>query len=339
MAKIPLFFNARWSRLVLAIVLVAGPLFASASLFSVVGGWLNLAGPITEVGSKNSQTIALLEAPTGPEAGAVLRDVGSAPIIGNTALWTDSGPLGTLADISSTTPESDQISTYIVRAGDTVADVSRMFNVSANTISWANNLKKGQVLRQGDTLVILPISGIQYTVKKGDTLSTIAKRFGGDQDEIVSFNGLDDEASLAVGQMIIIPDGEMSTAPVPGKPVVQLPSYSSYYSSPAPGARRTQGLHGHNGVDLGGLVGTPIYAAAGGVVVISRDSGWNGGYGSYVVIKHNNGTQTLYAHMSRVDVRAGQAVGQGDRIGSMGNTGKSTGSHLHFEVRGAKNPF
>ena len=85
------------------------------------------------------------------------------------------------------------------------------------------------------------------------------------------------------------------------------------------------------------IAGTP--SAAGGQVIIAKASGWNGGYGSYIVIKHTNGTQTLYGHLSRVDVTVGESVAQAETIGAIGNTGKSTGPHLHFEVRGGKNPF
>jgi murein DD-endopeptidase MepM/ murein hydrolase activator NlpD len=102
---------------------------------------------------------------------------------------------------------------------------------------------------------------------------------------------------------------------------------------------RTQGIHGYNGVDLAAGVGTPILAAAGGEVIVAKGSGWNGGYGNYVVIKHPNGTQTLYAHMSSTAISSGAQVSGGEVIGYVGNTGRSTGSHLHFEVRGAKNPF
>ncbi len=102
---------------------------------------------------------------------------------------------------------------------------------------------------------------------------------------------------------------------------------------------RTQGIHGYNGVDLGASVGAPVRAAAGGTVMLSRSGGYNGGYGNYIVIKHPNGSQTLYAHLSSNAVAAGQVVTQGQTIGAVGNTGRSTGPHLHFEVRGGKNPF
>ena len=102
---------------------------------------------------------------------------------------------------------------------------------------------------------------------------------------------------------------------------------------------RTQGLHGYNGVDLASPSGTLIRAAASGDVIVSKSSGWNGGYGLYAVIRHNNGTQTLYAHNSLNLVTVGEHVVRGQIIGRVGSTGKSTGPHLHFEVRGARNPF
>jgi murein DD-endopeptidase MepM/ murein hydrolase activator NlpD len=108
---------------------------------------------------------------------------------------------------------------------------------------------------------------------------------------------------------------------------------------PIVGGVRTQGIHGYNAVDLAAPVGTSLMAAASGEVIIAKVGGYNGGYGSYVVIRHGNGSQTLYAHMSRVDARVGQVVSQGEVIGAVGSTGRSTGSHVHFEIRGAANPF
>ncbi|KKW46945.1 MAG: Peptidase M23 [Parcubacteria group bacterium GW2011_GWB1_57_6] len=101
----------------------------------------------------------------------------------------------------------------------------------------------------------------------------------------------------------------------------------------------TQGLHGWNGIDFGAPRGTPIRAAADGTVIIARAGGWNGGYGNYIVLQHANGTQTLYSHNSSNAVGMGQAVTQGQVIGYVGATGRVTGTHLHFEVRGAANPF
>ena len=102
---------------------------------------------------------------------------------------------------------------------------------------------------------------------------------------------------------------------------------------------RSQGIHGYNGVDIAGSCGGQIRAAAAGTVIVSKGYGWNGGYGIYVVITHANGTQTLYAHNATNWVISGQYVAQGQIIGTVGSTGRSTGCHVHFEVRGAKNPF
>ena len=117
------------------------------------------------------------------------------------------------------------------------------------------------------------------------------------------------------------------------------PSYEGYYIRPIYGGYKSQGLHGYNGVDLAGPLGTPVVAAASGDVIISRQGGWNGGYGNYIVIQHDNGTQTLYGHLRSNVAEVGWHVTQGQLIGYLGNTGRSTGAHLHFEVRGAKNPL
>lgn len=262
-------------------------------------------------------------------------------------LLADAGPSGTTADVVGTTPP-DRISVYVVRPGDTLSDIANMFGVSANTVLWANNLKSSRDVHPGDTLVILPISGVERIIVKGDTLKSLAKKYDADADDIAQYNGLDPAAVLVVGSTVIIPGGEISAppTPVPAKRPTRTtsdggPVLTGYYSNPVPGLRITQGLHGRNGIDFGGpgAHGTPIHAAADGVVIIARNGGWNGGYGNYVVVSHSNGTQTLYAHMSNTIASPGQSVSSGQVIGYVGSTGKSTGNHLHFEVRGAANPF
>jgi LysM repeat protein len=265
------------------------------------------------------------------------------------ALVPESGPSGTLADIQDKKPTSDQISIYVVRNGDTLSQIAHMFGVSSNTILWSNDLKSAQDIHPGDTLVILPVTGVEYTVKKGDTVAGIAKKFSADSGDILSFNNID---TLTVGDTIIIPNGVEAPAPVAKsskkgssktyEPLIRGysgPVLDGYFIRPLVGGIKTQGLHGYNGVDIGTPVGTPIMAAAGGTVIIAKSSGYNGGYGEYVVIQHPNGTQTVYGHLSAVYVSPGQHVEQGEVIGHSGNTGKSTGPHLHFEVRGAVNPL
>lgn len=269
---------------------------------------------------------------------------GGAEVVVNEGALVSAGPIG--ADtIAASKVSTGEISVYTVRAGDTLSHIAEMYGVTANTILWANDLPRATSIKEGQTLIILPIAGVRHVVKKGDTVSTIAKKYDGDADEILSYNELASAADLVVGATIVIPGGAIHTAPVTksASPVRTSGSNAStgvgFLSHPVPGAIKTQGLHGYNAVDLAAGLGTPIRAAASGEVIVSKSTGWNGGYGQYIVIKHSNGTQTLYAHLSRNNVGVGAYVSQGEVIAAMGNTGRSTGSHLHFEVRGGSNPF
>lgn len=244
-------------------------------------------------------------------------------------------------------PTTDTISVYEVKKGDSLATVAKLFGVSKNTIMWANDLKS-EKLTVGDTLIILPITGVKHAVKKGDTVASIAKKYKGDVEDIAKYNGIPTDATLAVGDIVIVPEGEIAIAPTKvikksgGSRI--LDSYSNSTSSgflvrPLIGGRKTQGIHGHNGVDIGASIGTPVLASASGQVIAAKSSGYNGGYGEMIIISHAGNIQTVYGHLSSVNVSVGQTVSQGQVIGAVGNTGKSTGPHLHFEVRGAKNPF
>lgn len=267
---------------------------------------------------------------------------GEITVVGGSALLPVAGPLGSLADIEAEDNKSVSVALYVVREGDTLSDIARMFNVTVNTIVWANTISRANVIRPGQVLVILPVSGVRYTVKKGDTVRSIAKQFKGDVDEIIAYNTLSD-GILTEGQTILIPNGEVAPPPFSASKDRAVrgsgPEYAGYYFRPIAGGKKSQGLHGYNGVDLASYCGAPVFASAQGNVIISRLSGWNGGYGVYAVISHPNKTQTLYAHLSSIIVPAGTYVQQGQIIGYVGSTGLSTGCHVHFEIRGAKNPF
>ena len=292
----------------------------------------------------NAQNIQLLESSLNYESNGS-KGGGDITIVNNNSLLPDSGPLGTIADIEDQT-DSGQISIYVVREGDSLSQIASMFNVSVNTIIWSNDIARGSKIVPGQTLVILPISGVKYEVKKGDTVKSIAKKLNGDANEIIKFNDLPADGQLAEGQTLIVPNGEIApvlaaksdlkSSPVRG---ANGPSYAGYYIRPIVAGRKSQGLHGYNGVDLADSCGAPVMASASGDVIINREGGWNGGYGNYAVISHSNGTQTLYSHLLSSIVSAGWHVVQGQVIGYIGSTGKSTGCHVHFEVRGAKNPF
>ncbi len=289
----------------------------------------------------NSQNIELLKAPISSDSGSS-RGGGDITIVGGSALLAENGPSGTSADIEES-KSSDEISIYIVHEGDSLGGIAKMYGVSINTIIWANDLPN-TIIKEGQKLIILPITGIKHTVKKGDTVESIAKKYKADAEEIRQFNNLGSKGSLAVGEDIIVPDAELALTPkaVSGGAKVRGtggPLYEGYYKSPIAIYKKSQGPHGYNGVDLAAPSGTPVMASASGEVIISRNYGWNGGYGNYIVIEHGNGTQTLYSHLLSNSVFEGYHVVKGQVIGYVGSTGKSTGPHLHFEVRGAKNPF
>lgn len=282
----------------------------------------------------------------------------SLQVTNNAALIAPRNPIGIYADTTY-----DQIVLYTVKAGDSPTAIAKRFGITLNTLLWANDIRNSSLIKIGDQLVILPVSGIKYEVKRGDTIESIAKRFKPKDEtdvasvvnDILQFNGLAINEQLAVGTALIIPDGEIATlssvpsnskSPTTPSRNLGLPEYIGYFLRPVLGGynvRATKnnphGLHGYNGVDLAVDSGSTIMASAEGTVIRTKSTGWNGGYGKYIVLTHPNGTQTLYAHMSSVLVQIGQRVVQGATLGYAGSTGNSTGPHVHFEIRGAKNPF
>ena len=316
---------------------------------SIFGGEQASAKTSQTASVMNSQTISLLQAHVNINPTSyIIAD--TAPVGGGEVLIADLAAI----DASNEDTSNTQISTYVVQQGDTISGVAKMFRVSMNTVLWANDLTSKSVLRAGQTLVILPVTGISYTVKKGDTVQGIAKKFKADEADIYAYNDLSSSSSLAIGQTVIIPNAEFApVAPpvingrikvAPYEPLIgdiaNLPSYPGYYSCPVAGSRLSQMLHGRNALDFAAPTGTPLRAAAAGMVIISKSNGaYNGGYGEFVGISHSNGTQTLYAHMSKSIVAAGDQVSKGQTIGYIGMTGLTTGPHTHFEIRGARNPF
>lgn len=328
----------------LTILFLANTFHADASLFSWFSNGLATDATAAETDNTlNSQTMPLLQAPLNPLLNQT-KGTTQIAMVSGTALLPEAGPIGTSADIDDRA--SGEISLYIVHKGDTISAVAKMFGVSVNTIMWGNDLKSA-VLYEGEQLVILPISGVKHVVKAGDTIESIAKKYKGDVKEILQFNDLTVGEKLAVGDVVIVPDGEMATPPIIKRPTfgtnpahdVSSLDLGTYFGRPLSVYNKTQGLHGYNAVDLAAPKGSPIYASAAGEVIVSRNSGWNGGYGEYIVISHDVGAQTLYAHASQVLTFVGMHVEKGQLIGYVGATGKATGPHLHFEVRGAKNPF
>jgi len=258
---------------------------------------------------------------------------------------------GVATDNTKVTKKKSGISLYTVKEGDSLSEIAEEHGVSSNTILWANDIRDASTIRIGDELIILPVSGVQHKVVSGETLQSIAKKYGSDVSDIALYNGISEGAGLKAGAEIVVPGGAFASAPKKvassgtakksSAPATKSSSSSSSgkFGNPLPGAAITQANHGYNAVDIDGETGDPIYASAGGTVIIAKGGGgYNGGYGNYIVIEHGGGVQTLYAHMSSLAVSGG-SVNKGEVIGYVGSTGKSTGSHLHFEVRGATNPL
>ncbi len=250
----------------------------------------------------------------------------------------------TRTDISQK-PRSEIID-YEVQPGDTLSGIADKFSISVDTIKWANNMDDVSSIKPGQKLKILPVSGVSHTVVSGDTLASVAKKYSAEQQAILDFpfNDIPDDFSLKVGQVLIVPNGTPPTAAVkptaPPQPqyLAQGPSSSPTFSAPG-GASfiwPTQGIITqyfswyHPAIDIANPAGPTVVAAEAGTVV---HASWdNTGYGNMVMIDHGNGYKTLYAHFANIYVNVGQVVSQGQVIGQMGSTGRSTGTHTHFEI-------
>ncbi len=238
---------------------------------------------------------------------------------------------------------------YMVVQGDSLSSIAYRYNVSVATLLWENKLSVWSILRPGDRLIILPVSGLTHKVKKGDNLKKIAVLYKAKVEDIVKINKLkEDGTDLKIGEQIMVPGGVQPQVAVAR--VAPAPTLSRLAAPPA--SRQAPGARGfvwpaaarsitqyynwrHHALDISGVgFGSAIYASRAGTVEISQ-CGWNSGYGCYIVINHGNGAKTLYGHNSRLLVSVGDYVEAGQSISLMGNTGKVrgiTGIHLHFEI-------
>lgn len=241
--------------------------------------------------------------------------------------------------LSNVVPTREGLLIYKVQKGDNLARIAANFGISLNTILWANENIKTRSLMPGQEIVILPVTGVLHQIRKDDTLDGIANQYGVSVEKILRANPNLIPAKIFSLSSIIIPESQpLRSVDVS---LYNLPSLPGYFSIPTTGWNWGR-LHNYNAVDIANACGTPIYAAAEGLVVESSDFGWNDGYGNYVLIEHPNGTKTRYAHNQKNLVSVGDYIAKGDQIAIIGNTGLThgpTGCHLHFEVMGAKNPF
>ncbi|MEM4326313.1 MAG: M23 family metallopeptidase [Candidatus Pacearchaeota archaeon] len=221
---------------------------------------------------------------------------------------------------------------YQIQKGDSLYTLSKKLGVSMDTIISLNKITDAHSLSEGNDILVPSLDGIIYTVKKDDTLEKIASNFKISVDDIRDANELEEE-EIYEGRILFLPNAKL-----PESERMKVLDY--YFLKPLRGKytsgcgiRRDPftGLKGyHTGIDIAQPVGAPVRASKDGVV---KFAGWSGGYGLCIFIKHQFGYETVYGHLSKVNVKEGQKVKAGQLIGKVGNTGRSTGSHLHFEVR------
>jgi murein DD-endopeptidase MepM/ murein hydrolase activator NlpD len=244
-----------------------------------------------------------------------------------------------------------EVETYIVKDGDTLGVIAQRYGVNVGTILWANQKTTGQYIRPGDALRIPPVSGVLVTIKSGDTISSLAKKYAIDAEEVARVNRLDEQKTLGIGSEIILPGASPLPTYIAKTPTRTqangLPSSSLVYQGkpkdadpestpmtkllwPTSGYVITQ-YYGwrHTGLDIDGDYDSPLYASHDGVVTTA---GWNsGGYGLQIVVQ-GDGVMTRYAHASKIFVKSGEKVKRGQTIAMMGTTGRSTGTHIHYEA-------
>jgi murein DD-endopeptidase MepM/ murein hydrolase activator NlpD len=241
-----------------------------------------------------------------------------------------------------------EIITHLVEEGETLSSIASRYGLQVETILWENNLSETAKINPGQSLRILPVDGVRHKVARGETIYTVAKRYGLDEAQaqvIVDYpfnEFLNDETfELVIGQSLMVPQGVKPTATAAQRarttvgvltPDAGSVSASGAFIWPTSGQISQGYQFYHKAIDISNRGGGSILAADAGVVVTA---GWvdNSGYGNRVMIDHGNGYVTLYAHMSVTQVRVGQRVNRGDLLGQMGSTGRSTGVHLHFEIR------
>ena len=260
---------------------------------------------------------------------------------------------------------------HTVADGDTLSGIAKLYGLSMKTILWENNISADSTLKIGQVLNIPPVDGVTHVVaEKGDTLESIAKKYGVEIEAIKTQNEIEGDV-IAAGQKLFIPGGVLqqndpvivrtgirstgTRQTVNGRTLAKVQTYAGSVASdgscgkmtfPTSG-KVTQGFQrGHTAYDIGNVAKPDIWSSCAGTVVkvvtgcpdreVRVDRSCGGGYGNHVIIDHGDGVQTLYAHMGAVYVSVGQSVTVHQAVGQMSNSGRtygSTGRHLHFEVR------
>ena len=223
---------------------------------------------------------------------------------------------------------------YTIENGDNLTLISTKIGVNLDTLVSVNKISNANKLRPGQKVKIPNRNGLLYTVQKGESLKEITEKYDIQLDKVLTFNKIYDKDNINIGDEIFLPGakytleeridkfGQMFILPTK---VTRVSSLFGYRVHPITKVRTK-----HMGVDIPGDLNTPVYAARNGKVIFA---GYSGGYGNLVIVRHDKGYTTYYGHLNQINTKVGANVIAGNLIGRMGNTGNSTGSHLHFEVR------
>ena len=243
---------------------------------------------------------------------------------------------------------------YEVQSGDTLSSIAKQYDLKLSTILWANGLNAKSIIRPGQTLTLLPVDGVIYTVKQGDTIGKVAALYNSDSQKVMDYNDISDATKIHTGDAIVIPDGQPLTQATPNPsnptkppknggivennpdnnpPVVAPPALSGSLVWPTTTRHMTQGYSAkHRGIDISNSEKPPIFAAETGTVEFA---GKSGDWGNTILVRGDDGLETRYSHASEIDVAVGDTVTAGQQIAIVGNTGHVrgvTGLHLDFRV-------
>lgn len=239
---------------------------------------------------------------------------------------------GNINDIAGAITPVVKTIPYVIRHGDTLSGIAKKYHLDVGTLIGFNKVKNVRRLIPGTTLNIPDIDGVPYTIKRGDSLERISKQYGVPLNAILDANDLTSEI-LEPGRSVFIPGAQISDYEYK-KATGTLFLYPTHGVLTSPFGYRTDPFTGtrrfHYGIDLANRIGTPVRATMAGTVVVIGNHPQ--GYGNFIVLRHARGYQSLYGHLSAILVHKGQRVVQGQKIGLMGTTGRSTGPHLHFSI-------
>ena len=309
---------------------------AGIMVIGIVGtNWESIAGSIGTQGIplKTLQDTAAYE----------IMEARYEPLLSYEEQSAEEAPQETPQEIPLDLTETFSWTEYQIRQGDTITGIASRYSVSSESIIAFNNIQEAWNIRAGNVLKIPNMDGIPYTVKKNDNISKIAAKMKVPQNAILDANNMLSD-TIRPGEVLFLPGARMDASefnrafrrdavrkavekpmflPVSGK-ITSGYGWREDPVNPKPGEKRF-----HWGIDFIGRTGDTIKAAMKGTVLHTDN---NPNLGNFIILKHDNGYQTLYAHLSAYSVKAGEKVEQGQEIGKIGDTGYTTGPHLHFEA-------